>query len=198
MFRTRTSLVSKAAQASRFQRDAPSDIDSGCGSATGALRRSQVVAQVVSHADLSGSERPIVHRGRLEEEQFVAAGRLAGVVVALINGTRVPAKCPKIHGDSKFLNLTASCNLPRTNGYATSRPERAKEISRGQAERCPRFTHQKRRAPEGRWTLALKAPAPPSGRVDYNSENPGLRFACPGLNFCRPSGARSPRAMRCV
>jgi len=95
MFRTRTSLVSKAAQASRFQRDAPSEIDSGCGSATWALRRSQVVGQVVSHADLSGSERPIVHRGRLEEEQFVAAGRLAGVVVALVNGARAPAKSPK-------------------------------------------------------------------------------------------------------
>jgi hypothetical protein len=52
------------------------------------------------------------------------------------------------------LNLT---RILYTNGYASSRPESAKEISRGPAERSP---GSQTGAPEGRWTRPLNAPAP--------------------------------------
>jgi hypothetical protein len=67
------------------------------------------------------------------------------------------------------LNLTRIVYWPRTNGYASSRPERSKEISRGQAERGPRArTSKETRAPEGRWTLPLVAPASLQGALTIN------------------------------
>ena len=50
-----------------------------------------------------------------------------------------------------------------SNGYASSRPERAKEISRGQAERCPRSQTGEETRPGGALDTALNAPTPLQG-----------------------------------
>ena len=72
-----------------------------------------------------------------------------------------------------------------------------KKLAGGKRSAAPGHTQPKRRAPEGRRTVSFNAPAPPSGRMDYKPPKPRAALRLPGANFRRPSGANSPRAMRC-
>jgi hypothetical protein len=94
------------------------------------------------------------------------------------------------------LNLIRMLYWSRTSGYASSRPERAKEISRGQAERCPRSRTGEETRPGGAPDAALNPPAPLQGARTINP--PGCASLASGLISVAPSGAKSPRPMRCV
>jgi hypothetical protein len=110
---------------------------------------------------------------------------------------------------------TRRSKLRQTNAVASSEPytylcigpERTltparalkgrKKLAGGKRSAAPR-SHNRRAAPRrcaGRCPSMLLRPFR-AHRVQ--TINPGLRFACPGANFRRPLGAKSPRAMRCV